>query len=148
MRTTLPSYIPAQTFALALMDLILPCVTSPAANGGPPVAGAAVVSGTAGATPPEDNLPITLDAPPPSPPAVGATDNPLTPLRNAIATNPLLTDHVKAALTPLLDAAGSNVAKARENIESWFIVRWTAFPVGTNDELRSLFLLLGYLSLL
>ncbi len=122
MRTTLPSYIPAQTFALALMDLILPGVTAPAANGGPTVAGAAVVtaSGTAGATPPVDNLEITLAAPPPSPPAVGATNNPLTPLRSAIATNPLLTDHVKAALTPLLDAAGSDVAKARENIESWF----------------------------
>ena len=41
MRTGLPSYIPARTFALALMDLVLPGVNTP------PAAGAAVGAGAA-----------------------------------------------------------------------------------------------------
>jgi hypothetical protein len=50
----------------------------------------------------------------------GDKDNPLTPLRNAISVNPLLTEVTKRSLITLLDAAGNDVAKARENIENWY----------------------------
>jgi hypothetical protein len=123
-RTALPSYIPARTFALALMDLVLPGVSAPPAGGAAPAGGPpappARPSGTAGATPPPPNFEVTLATVPPPPLPVTNPANPLTPLRDAIGTNPLLTEHAKVALTSLLDAAGSDVAKARENIETWF----------------------------
>lgn len=56
--------------------------------------------------------------PPPSPP--GTDENALTPLRNAIEDNPLLADVSRRSLITLLDAAGGDVAKARENIENWY----------------------------
>ncbi|MGH9960022.1 MAG: hypothetical protein ACREBC_23355, partial [Pyrinomonadaceae bacterium] len=122
MRTGLPSYIPARTFALALMDLVMPGVNPPAAAGPPGPAGgpAAPASGAAGATPPAPDFKVTLATPPPSPLTVKATGNPLNPLRDAIGTSPLLTQHGRNAMTALVDAAGSDVAKARENIEGWF----------------------------
>lgn len=126
-RTALPSYIPSRTFALALMDLVLPGVTVPPAGGPAPAAGgapaapvAARASGTAGATPPPENFEVTLAAPPPAPLAVTNPANPLADLRAAVGTNPILPDHAKVALTSLIDAAGNDVAKARENIETWF----------------------------
>lgn len=121
LRTKLPSYIPARTFALALMDLILPGVTVPLTSPPSPLgATGPMPSGTAGATPPPSDFKVTLAAPPPPPPSVLNPDNPLIPLRDALGTNPLFTDHAKQALTSLIDAAGSDVAKARENIEGWF----------------------------
>jgi hypothetical protein len=122
MRTPLPSYIPARTFALALMDLILPGTTVPLTSPPSSPLGAAgpTQSGTAGATPPSSDVKVTLDTLPPPPPSVLSPGNPLLPLREAVGTNPILTDHAKQALTSLIDAAGSDVAKARENIESWF----------------------------
>jgi len=106
-RTHLPSYIPARSFALALMDL----VARPAAT-----------SGTTGSTPPPTNFALTLSTPPAPPPPPGAANNPLTPLRQGIASSPLLdpVPEVRQGLIALVDAAGSDVAKARENIESWF----------------------------
>ena len=56
----------------------------------------------------------------PSPPAPGAGENPLTTLRNAIEGNQLLQPVSRRALIMLLDAAGGDVAKARENIENWY----------------------------
>jgi len=122
MRTALPSYIPSQTFALALMDLVLPGVTASPAGAGP--AGAAAPptptpSGAAGATPPAANF-VNLAAPPPPPIPITDPNNPLARLRNAVGVNAYLTEHARNALTPLIDAAGSDVAKARENIESWY----------------------------
>jgi type II secretory pathway pseudopilin PulG len=123
LRTALPSYIPTRTFALALMDLVLPGVTAPPAGAG--VAGAAAAppatpSGAAGATPPPPKFDVNLTAPPPPPPPITDSNNPLARLRSAVGANDLLTQHAKNALTPLIDAAGSDVAKARENIEGWF----------------------------
>ena len=71
-------------------------------------------------------VPAVSDAPvvPPaaetSPPAPGAGQNPLTSLRNSIEGNPLLQPVSRRALIMLLDAAGGDVAKARENIENWY----------------------------
>lgn len=117
-RTQLPSYIPARSFALALMDLFgtpKPSSAADSATQPPP-------SGTAGATPVNYEVKLTEPAPPPLAP--GATNNPLTPLRKAIAGSDLLkgedTKGVQDALIALVDAAGSDVAKARENIENWY----------------------------
>src|SRR5258706_6537829 len=57
------------------------------------------------------------------PPAVAAAapvvlPNPLEPLRNALQNFPY--PEVRAALLPLVDAAGNDAAKARQNIEDWF----------------------------
>ncbi len=94
-----PSYIPARNFALALMDIVLP-----AEPAGKPdtdrAAAAAVKSGTDGAT---------------TPPEV---PNSLEKLRSAVAANQ--NDDVRKALLALVDAAGNDAAKARENIENWF----------------------------
>jgi len=96
--TNLPSYIPARNFALALMDIVLPGQ----ANTPSGAAGAAVSQ--------------------PTPPA-GAY-NPLKPLRDAIFKEekgkPQLDAKMKQALTALVDAAGNDASKARENIEAWF----------------------------
>ncbi len=107
-RTHLPSYIPARSFALALMDLVKP-------------AAAAGASGATGATP-ATNFELNLTQPPAAPPAPGTDNNPLTPLRQGIATSDLLkpVPDVQRGLLALVDAAGNDVAKARENIENWF----------------------------
>jgi hypothetical protein len=90
----LPAYIPATNFALALMDLVPKNQTSPPAMG------------------PASLLGIT------SPPS--DWPNSLTELRNAVAN--LSGDYakVKNALLPLIDAAGNDAAKARQNIETWY----------------------------
>jgi len=125
-RTGLPSYIPARSFALALMDLVTIPEPAEGASAAPPPP-----SGATGATP-SANFEVKLTAPPPPRAAPGDVDNPLTRLREAIATSPLFPDlplssplsearpNPKQALIALLDAAGDDVAKARENIETWF----------------------------
>ena len=109
-RTQLPTYIPSRSFALALMDLVLPGTT----GGSPP---AATQSGTAGAAPPAFD--VKLDTPPPPPTAPTGV---LANLRAAIGSNPLLATSPQAqqALISLIDAAGDDAAKARQNIEDWF----------------------------
>ncbi|CAN5825946.1 hypothetical protein BH18ACI4_BH18ACI4_10640 [soil metagenome] len=121
MRTQLPSYIPARSFALALMDLVAapPETDSVAAAATTPPA-----SGAASATPAYPaNFQVTLTPPPAPPLPPGAHGNPLTPLRQAIASTNLFggeTERVRRALIALVDAAGNDVAKARKNIEDWF----------------------------
>jgi hypothetical protein len=88
----LPSYIPARNFALALMDIALPATAN-------------VSSGAEGAT-----------ASPGAPPGGNSVDA----LRAAINTNLSGNPEVQKALLTLADAAGDNINKARENIESWF----------------------------
>lgn len=90
----LPSYIPARNFALALMDVVLPATPT-------------VQSGADNAT-----------TPPPDPKAPPPSDSPLQPLRNAIST--IRNPKVEQALMTLVDAAGDDVGKARENIEAWY----------------------------
>src|SRR5262249_5293119 len=52
-------------------------------------------------------------------PAPGQPGNPLTPLRQGVVQSLILPDQLKTALVTLIDAAGNDVAKARENIEKW-----------------------------
>jgi hypothetical protein len=110
-RTHLPAYIPSRSFALALMDLVLPG----SAGGTPPDS---TLSGAAGAAPP--TYEVKLDAPPP-PPAATATGA-LADLRAAIGSNTLIASAPQAqqALITLIDAAQNDPAKARQNIEDWF----------------------------
>lgn len=98
----LPSYIPARTFALALMDLLQKGdSTTP--------------SGAAFATAaPAPNS--ALDVSPAAPDIADV----LQPLRDKVATLPDGSKRLKQALLPLIDAAGSDIAKVRENIEGWF----------------------------
>ena len=108
-RSTLPSYIPAQNFALALMDIILPATSAtPDAAASP--------SGAAGASAP---TPPAVPTSPPSP-APDATPIPgsLKPLRDAIGA--IANPNVERALMTLVDAAGDDVSKARKNIEMWY----------------------------
>ena len=64
--------------------------------------------------------PVVPPAAETNPPAPGAGENPLASLRNAIEGNQLLQPVSRRALITLLDAAGGDVAKARENIENWY----------------------------
>lgn len=99
----LPSYIPSRNFALALMDLVAPGH-----------------NGAAGATRVLPGQPSTIiingNAPPPP-----AAPTSLSNLRNDIA-NPAVvpSSKVRDALLALIDAAGDDAAKVRENIENWF----------------------------
>ena len=91
-RTALPSYIPARNFALAIMDLALP-----ATNG---------TSGTTGAAP------LT---------AGGSVRYSAEALRDALfQPGSILPESTRKALVSLIDAAGNDATKARENIENWF----------------------------
>jgi hypothetical protein len=93
---SLPSYVPAANFALALLDIIKP-------------AGAAAKSGAAGATRDRDpKTPLPADAAQ----AVQA-------LRDQLVQDPRF-QHVQAALLALVDAAENDVEKIRTNIETWF----------------------------
>jgi hypothetical protein len=139
----LPSYIPARSFALALMDIAtMPAAAASSSQASPPPASpppaspppaspppaspradaSSRLSGATGATPPGPvaGMSISLNAVPPAVPAPGQPGNPLTPFREQVLANNDLPDQVKTGLVTLIDAAGSDVAKARENIEQWF----------------------------
>jgi hypothetical protein len=92
----LPTYIPARTFALALMDVLQP-------------ASATVLSGAAGA----------LLTPLPSTPAPAVPNaGPVQQFRQTIAGLPA--SQVRTALLSLIDAAGDDASRARQNIEDWY----------------------------
>jgi len=102
----LPSYIPARSFALALMDLVLPAEASTTDTHGK-------TSGATGATVqayPNSGTSATVPE---------KTHNPLQPLRDAIGIFSA-DDRVKQALMTLVDAAGNDIVQARKNIEDWF----------------------------
>src|SRR5215467_4949607 len=120
----LPSYIPATSFALALMDVATTPAPPPAGSppASPPASASSRPSGATGATPPgpKPGVSISLNAVPAQPPPLGDPGNPLTPFRDQVLANNDLPVQVKEGLVTLIDAAGSDVAKARENIEQWF----------------------------
>lgn len=91
-RVKLPSYIPARTFVLALLDTALQNIPTTA-------------SGTVASTPSSTT------------PASSSTDA-FAALRNSISG--LREPEVEQALRSLVDAADNDVARARANIENWF----------------------------
>ncbi len=90
----LPSYIPSRQFALALLDLVLPATADQKS-------GAALA--TAGAS---------KDA--------AAVSAQVKALRDAVAHSATLTDSVKIALLALIDAAGDDLERIRDNLEKWY----------------------------
>lgn len=106
--SNLPSYIPARNFALALMDIVLPAQASGSEGTPTSPLEPSVASGASGAT----SSP-TLSA------SSAINPTPLAPLRQAIGNN-IQDEQVKTALLTLVDAAGNDISKARENIEGWF----------------------------
>lgn len=113
----LPSYIPARSFALALMDTVLPGSSAHAAAAPGAPAPIDRSSGAAGATPPAAAAaPLVVVGAAAA--AAAPAPNPLQPLRNKIGE--LAEPQTRKALLALVDAAGSDVNKARENIETWF----------------------------
>ncbi|HEY0428057.1 MAG TPA: hypothetical protein VGC76_09780 [Pyrinomonadaceae bacterium] len=129
-----PSYIPARNFSLALMDIVS-------------AAGDIKKSGSASATPPKalpaplviSNVPVTAEALAPAPASTEGTEN----LRSAVALmeNP----YIKRALLPLIDAAGKDAAKARENIENWFNSGMDKVSGWYKRRAQIILLLLGFL---
>ena len=91
----LPTYIPAQNFALALLDIAVP-------------ANAENQSGATG----------TLA----DPKSYAHSTNPIRALRNAIVEENIIPPDSKLgkALLTLIDSAGNDVNQARVNIETWF----------------------------
>jgi hypothetical protein len=77
-------------------------------------------SGTACATPQPPSAQQAVERAVPT--SIGSAENPLSQLRNAINTSPLLNQNarLRSALNSIVDAAGNDVGKARENIETWF----------------------------
>ena len=93
----LPAYIPARSFALAIMDLM-------GATGARPHESAGTLDATGGAA--GSNQPLAV--------------NPLTPLRTAAVNFSPENPKLSKALVALIDAAGADANQARLNIENWF----------------------------
>jgi hypothetical protein len=91
----LPAYIPSRNFALALMDIV-----------GRAEAGLAAVSGAA------NSLAVRG--------AATEGQNPLAALRMAAVNMGATNERVSKALVTLIDAAGADASRARQNIEEWF----------------------------
>ncbi|MET0754360.1 MAG: hypothetical protein ABWZ66_13340 [Pyrinomonadaceae bacterium] len=111
-KSLLPSYIPARNFSLALLDIVLE-------------AGKDNKSGSAGTTPKKiAAAPLVVNVSTSETDKAAAvapaenTDSPLDNLRQSVVL--FENEYVRKALLPLIDAAGNDAAKARENIENWF----------------------------
>jgi hypothetical protein len=108
-RKLLPTYIPARTFALALMDIVKP--------------GGAAESGAAGAALPPPTA-SSIAAVVPQGGGVQAVAAPVltTALRAALVAKLVATPNsaLHKALLSLVDAAGTDPAVARQNIEDWY----------------------------
>lgn len=107
-KSNLPSYIPSGNFALALMDIVLPATSD-------------TLSGAAGATkpPPPASAAVSTPTPAAAPASSVTPAAALKPLRDAIAKIEN-NDNLRKALLTLVDAAGDDVDKARQNIEAWY----------------------------
>lgn len=90
----LPSYVPSRQFALALLDIALPATAGQRS-------GAALATARGARDPAQVSAQVTA-------------------LRNAVAQSATLTDPVKIALLALIDAAGDDLDRVRENIEKWY----------------------------
>lgn len=123
--TDLPSYIPARNFALALMDIIVRRGSGMAAAAGgavektdaPPRPVAPLTAAPAGTTNATAITPVPAAGT--APPAPGEVAHPLAALRAAAVKFPGNPD-LSRVLTALIDAAGADVSRARQNIEDWF----------------------------
>jgi hypothetical protein len=112
--STLPSYIPARNFALAVMDLALPGTPQQASGAQGATSSQSAASGVSISAP--GSVAVNIAPQPPAP--VGPAPNHMQQLKSGLAS--LGNSHVERALRTLIDAAGNDVAQARTNIEQWF----------------------------
>jgi hypothetical protein len=104
----LPAYIPSRNFALALLDLVLPAGTNK--------------SGAARATaaPPPTAPPVVVNVPAAAPPAPASPDKTLVAALREAAGTAAVPEELRRTLLALIDAAGDDMNKVRENLEQWF----------------------------
>jgi hypothetical protein len=112
--STLPSYIPARNFALAVMDMALPGTPQQASGAQGATSSQSAASGVSITAPGSVAVNIAPQPPAPTAPA----PNHMQQLKSGLAS--LGNPHVERALRTLIDAAGNDVAQARTNIEQWF----------------------------
>ena len=167
-KVNLPSYIPSRDFALALMDLV-PRISAKAAAAQPGAQAAiAAPSGAANATvpppvppaiPPQVVVNVPGAAPPPAPrvavppaavpppaapPAQPASaSNPLDTLRNALQNFP--NQAVRQALIPLVESAGNDPSRARQNIEDWYNASMDRVSGWYKRRAQFIILIIGFL---
>lgn len=115
----LPGYIPSKTFALALLDLVLPAGANKSgaarATAKTPAPGAPVVvnvPAAGGAVPP---LPLNPDAA-----LIADLRAAVLATQNVVIPFAPFPDKLRESLLALIDAAGDDMNKVRENIENWF----------------------------
>ena len=119
----LPSYIPARTFALAIMDVVLTATPTTKSGATSTATNEKALGNTdANQAGPNPAAPAP-GSPAPGSPAPGspapASPNLLAAFRDAITKLP--NDlNLKRALLTLTDAAGNDIAAARANIENWY----------------------------
>jgi hypothetical protein len=129
-RGQLPSYIPARNFALALMDMI-PRVTPPTAPAAPgsdapaePKSGAAYAMASTPTAPSAAQVVVNVAGSatvPGSTESTASADQQKASIANLrAAIQNLGSPQLSEALTALVDAAGNDVAKVRQNIEDWY----------------------------
>jgi hypothetical protein len=128
----LPSYIPSRNFALALMDIIQPADKTKVSGAVDAVVSTPLTppSSPGSGTPPQTrSTDPTKDSEAPSsgvstasatplPSGTGTSNAPTQSLRDAISN--LQNAKVEQALYTLVDAAGNDLHKVRENIEKWY----------------------------
>jgi hypothetical protein len=112
--STLPSYIPARNFALAVMDMALPGTPQQASGAQGATSSQSTASGVSITAP--GSVAVNI-APQPLASAAPAANH-MEQLKSGLAS--LENPHVERALRTLIDAAGNDVAQARTNIEQWF----------------------------
>ncbi len=154
----LPSYIPASNFTLALLDAVLPAThqsLSGAVGGGSPV-----IAPPDKKTSNEDaTLKVEINDNRNAPshnqeaPSMGSQDATLTnkdaaainlkSIREAILNLP--DSKAKDGILTLIDAAGNDINKARQNVENWYNTSMDRVAGWYKRRLQKILILLGFL---
>jgi hypothetical protein len=154
----LPSYIPASNFTLALLDAVLPAThqsLSGAVGGGSPVAELPDNKTSNGDAMSkveiQDNRNVTADGH--ETPRMGTQD--ATPInKDAIQINlksireailNLPDSKTKDGILTLIDAAGNDINKARQNVENWYNTTMDRVSGWYKRRLQKILILLGFL---
>jgi hypothetical protein len=124
-KTKLPSYIPTRSFALAIMDLLLPSSAgaTPAqipANTTPEMAAARPTVDASAMKMMAAVAPKAQDAAPASSATAPSTAATSAPAPTAAASTDPYIDQARHAVVMLVDAAGHDAEQARKNIEDWY----------------------------
>jgi hypothetical protein len=122
----LPSYIPAQNFVMAFLDIVPAAAQMSTSGQQKAIAAAAAAGGNAPAPVSPPPAPAAGGAPPVQPPAQAANPSPDAALFAALwvaaqklAEDPK-TDKVGKPLIAMLDAAANDAAKLKKSLEDWY----------------------------